>query len=185
MIQFLRENSKIWHEKAEANNTAKFIIDHSITIDQYKLLIIKYYEIYAGIELFLRKNKSIAAVWLLEYMGTEKTDLLLKDLEALKITPPEININLAITDTKINHLIGAIYTIEGSMLGGQLIARNITECPNLKEVSDFYFFGKQKPANLMKKWKSFCNTLKETPFSETEKKEALEASVQVFELFSR
>ena len=50
MLQTLREQTATLHKEIEKDNTAGLIMDHSITLEEYKLLLLQNYLAYKIVE---------------------------------------------------------------------------------------------------------------------------------------
>jgi len=80
--------------------------------------------------------------------------------------------------------IGALYVIEGSMLGTLLLSRNIIECDNLKNITSHSFFNLNNHKEKVNNWKSFSDIVNNKVFSESERKDASLVAEETFRLFS-
>lgn len=123
MLSELRESTAELHEQIERENAAGRIMDHSISIEQYKNLLFQNYVAYAISE------KEISS-HLPNYVGNKHEELK-KDLK-------ELNVITEITsfpgdkfscNSEVEAL-GAAYVVEGSAMGGMVISRNIKKCDN-------------------------------------------------------
>jgi heme oxygenase (biliverdin-IX-beta and delta-forming) len=94
-------------------------------------------------ELVARRRKSMLELDL-AWFGVKNTDELLPVMPEMK---------------DLNSLLGAMYVMEGSTLGGQLIARQLRRTLHLSEgKGDAYFVGHGDQTGPM--WKEFCEVLK-------------------------
>jgi heme oxygenase len=77
--------------------------------------------------------------------------------------------------------LGAMYVMEGSTLGGQLIARHLKRVLGLEEGrGDTYFRGHGDRTGLM--WKEFCQILR-TRVADEETDGTIEAAKEMFQVF--
>lgn len=176
MLNKLREETEVLHREVEKDNLAGLIISHEISLEEYKLLLLQNYLAYAVTE-----NEIT-----IYFPGFEpvKSRQLLKDLENLKIKIPSTD-NYAKKYTIKNEAeaYGAAYVVEGSAMGGMLIAKELDHCPALSKIDEHIFFNGKRQN--MQGWKSFCKSLKTKEFSEEEENQAIEKAKDTFLIFSR
>ncbi len=175
MIERLREETRLLHEEIEKENLASRIMDHSIDVETYKLLLLQNYLAY-------RSTENAIFEYLPE-MQPGKYLQLEKDLFALKVPFSDISFS---TDFECNNraeAFGAAYVVEGSALGGMLIARNLKNCPGLKEVERFHFFSGSKAG--LESWKRFKNELEAQNFSEAEVQLSIQKARDTFLFFKK
>ncbi|WP_240462891.1 biliverdin-producing heme oxygenase [Mesonia aquimarina] len=174
ILDKLREATKQLHEEIEQDNLAEHIISHKISLADYKLLLLQNYIAYHVTETEIAKQLSSFA--------PSKAKRLEKDLAQLHISRELVKDfkNVFSCQTEAEAW-GALYVVEGSALGGMLIAKNLSECKNLSEIEVHHFFdGNHKN---IAGWKDFCKALKKKDFSEKETKEAIEKAKETFVFF--
>lgn len=166
-----KEATKDLHQQVEEENLARFIMDHSMDMETYKLLLLQNFLAY-------QKTENAIAPFINDYQG-QKHEQLQKDLEQLEITKfsPEIKFSCH----SRAEAFGAAYVVEGSALGGMVLSRNIPKCPGLASIEKHHFFNGDK--NNLKSWNDFKNKLLEQDFSEKEQEEALEKAKETFRFF--
>lgn len=176
MLNRLRKETEILHREIEKDNLAGLIISHEISLEEYKLLLLQNYLAYAVTE------NQIAAH--LPNFEPVKSGQLLIDLENLRITVPSheiYNENYSVKNKAEAY--GAAYVVEGSGMGGMLIARELDHCPALSAIEEHSFFnGKRQNMN---GWKTLCKSLKSKEFSIEEENLAVEKAKDTFLIFSR
>ncbi len=145
----LKEETKELHQAVENENLAYKIINHTISADEYLILLKQNYAAYSNVEKAILKHE--------EKYKPIKFELLLKDLEQANtvIEPLYTSFSLKNKDQSI----GAQYVIKGSSLGGSFIAKQMLDCPQLKPFLPAYFFSTDKSA--IKDWNQFTRYLKE------------------------
>lgn len=152
----LKQETKDLHTKIESVPLLKTIMADNITRDQYQILLQGFYGYIAPCEEIIQ---SLPSHFLLT--NREKTALLEKDFLALGMeinSIHKLNRCSHLPDlSNYEHVLGYLYVLEGSTLGGQLIVKMIKKCPAKihKEVHYFYGYGK----NTLAKWEAFCNLL--------------------------
>ncbi len=184
MLQELRAATKPIHDKAETLSLASKIIDHTITKDEYKQLLLQHFKIYSAVETFVIKNKALLPNPICTYAGKLKSSKLKQDLkenygicefDLPQITPIQLPATLP-------SILGALYVIEGSMLGGLLIKKNLQECVQLNFITEHYFFN-DHTKDVISKWKSFCAYIESTSFDKEEITMATYAAEETFTIF--
>ena len=182
ILENLKKRTEKLHREVEADNLAKYILDHTITRSQYANLLLANFVAYNAIETKAQKNKYLLPTSLMQFADEAKSTALRTDLKQLGIaTNPE----LLTADFEINslsQLIGMIYVSEGSMMGGMLIARHLDKCENLDSQLEHHFFnGKTK--DILNRWKSFTAAVNDAVFTEEEIDKAVETANATFKLF--
>lgn len=173
IIQRLKEETRSLHEQIEEQNLAKQIMDHSIEVETYKLLLLQNYIAYRETETEIQKFLPV-------YAGKKHLQLK-QDLEQLNV-PTEIPVENVIFECHSTaEALGTAYVVEGSALGGLLLARNIEKCNSLAAIERHHFFNGEK-ANLQD-WKLFKEALESYEFSEIEEEEAIEKAKDTFRFF--
>jgi len=138
ITDILKKETLQYHDEIEAKLESKRLFDGTFTQENYyKMLLVnhQFIKAYEG-EIFKLLNESDKLI--LNRINLNKLALIEKDLTELNLTPNEI--------TPINSLenreeaLGALYVIEGSMLGGMVIAKQLKKYPDL-EFSNFNYFG--------------------------------------------
>lgn len=175
MIEKLKEETRDLHEEVEKDNLAGQIMDHSIDEETYSLLLLQNYFAYRSVE-------SAIFEWLPK-MKPVKYLQLEQDLRALKIPFFEIPFSAEFSCNNRAEAFGAAYVVEGSALGGMLIAKNLKRCQKLESIEEFYFFNGNK--NNLDSWKGFKNAIFEEDFSEEESQMCIEKARDTFRFFKK
>ncbi|MDT0677504.1 biliverdin-producing heme oxygenase [Autumnicola musiva] len=176
MLNNLREATAVLHEQLEKENAANLIMDHNITLEQYRELLFQNYIAYYIAE------KQISSQ--LSHYQESKHRALEQDLRALGI-PREIPQSLAMEfycNSKAEAY-GAAYVVEGSVMGGMLIAKNLQKCPGLSEIKTHHFFNGKR--DNIKSWRGFVKKLEESRFNKQEVVEATNKAKETFLFFSK
>lgn len=171
MTERLKEATRQLHEQIEAENPAKYIIDHTIDLETYRLLLLQNYLAY-------KNTESAIAEVLPEYEGN-KFLLLEKDLEKLGVKKAAPILEFT-CHTKAEAF-GAAYVVEGSALGGMVLAKHLSKCPALSDIDQHFFFNGNREN--IQAWNRFKKALSEYDFSEEEKIEATEKAKETFRFF--
>lgn len=164
------------HKDTEKVSFSDSILDHSLNLEQYKLLIQNHYSLTTAWEgTWDDLSFNVPDSWKLE--DRKKKELISWDMDHLGLEPMDVYQPKFQVNTPAAFL-GSLYVFEGSTLGGSVIYRHLRQNPNLSEVSDFKFYkGYEKETGPM--WKQFLESLQQV----TEPKEvetAIEAAQHTF-----
>ena len=173
MIQKLKEKTHELHEQVEAQNLANQIMDHSIDLETYKLLLLQNFLAYKATETAIKQ--------FLPGFNGRKHQQLQQDLEQLGVTSQTFSINDIFECHSKAEALGAAYVVEGSALGGMLLAKNLRKCEQLASVDQHHFFNGDKEN--LKEWNSFKALIEQYEFSQAEEIEALEKAPETFRFF--
>ncbi|MGB4400332.1 MAG: biliverdin-producing heme oxygenase [Daejeonella sp.] len=173
MIQRLKEATRELHEQVETQNLAMQIMDHSIDLETYKLLLLQNYIAYQATENAIKQ-------FLPEYNG-KKHKQLQQDLEELGVTIESPSPVDPFECHSQAEALGAAYVVEGSALGGMLISKNLEKCRGLDSIEQHHFFNGNKDS--LEDWNSYKIALEQYKFSEATENEALEKAKETFRFF--
>ena len=181
ILKHLKKQTASLHQETEQDNLAKYILDHSITLEQYKTLLKQNYKAYATINRLIKLNQDLMPSNLKGFADDQKVKDLAQDLNRLHAAIPEVDVE----DSKLvspAELLGMLYVVEGSMMGGLLIRKNLVSCSNLEHIETHHFFGKNPP-EVMSRWKSFTAGVESKAYSEAEMDAAAEGANFAFSVF--
>ncbi|RKS50534.1 heme oxygenase [Gillisia mitskevichiae] len=176
MINSLREHTRSLHKEIEKDNLAGLIMDHSISLEEYKTLLLQNYISYKTVEK--------AVLPFIEDFGSLKSDQLEKDLKFL-----DVDLNLVegfendISCSNKVEALGAAYVLEGSVLGGMMIAKELKNCKKLETIKEHHFFNGNR--NNTAGWKTFLKLINSQDFSEEEKLQASNKAKETFTFFGK
>lgn len=173
MLNRLREATAELHKKLEGDNLANKIMDHSISLEEYKLLLYQNFVAYCTVE------EQLAAF--IPQNDNNKSENLKKDLAAMGITNFDCDVLSEFQCKNEAEAIGAAYVIEGSAMGGMIIGKEVHNCEALKHLPEQNFFSGSR--NSIKGWNAFLKFLRSREFSETEKQLAATKAQETFKLF--
>lgn len=176
MIQRFREATRELHQEVEKENSAAKIIDHSITRREYKLLLLQNYIAYKIAEEQIKR--------FLPQEEISKHQRLQQDLEELGVDiSGSSDYQDDFTCNTYAEAMGAAYVVEGSALGGMVIAKELRHCENLDGLDNQHFFNGDR--NNIKSWNTFKKQLDTTQFSEDEVVAATEKAKETFRFFQK
>lgn len=173
LIQRFKEETRELHEQVEKENLAKHIMDHSINLETYKLLLLQNFIAYKATETAIKK-------FIPGYAG-EKHKQLKQDLDQLGVSAEIPSKNDIFKCHSKAEALGAAYVVEGSALGGMLLARNLKKCNQLASVDQHYFFNGNKEN--INDWNLFKKELQQYNLTRNEQYEALEKAKDTFRFF--
>ncbi|WP_313100877.1 biliverdin-producing heme oxygenase [Epilithonimonas sp.] len=132
----LKEKTKQEHDKTEESLQSKKIFDRSYTLEDYKNLLIHNYFLISKYE--PQVNKFLHKYPELKLDVRRKIIAITTDLHNLKV---DIN-NDFIANNLDNEAeaFGALYVMEGSTLGGNVIAKQLRKNPEFENI-EFNYFG--------------------------------------------
>lgn len=174
MLERLKRETAQIHQDIEKENLARFIIDHSIELFEYKKLLLQNFTAYNLTE------KEIST-FLPSFRGDKHLEIA-KDLENLGLaaTIPE---NLCFNISAPAEAYGAAYVVLGSGLGGMVISKHIEKCKNLKDIHDPVFFSIN--SRNIEDWKNFQKEIEKISFSEEEQEMAIRKAKETFSFFAK
>lgn len=152
----LRKETKFLHDQIEQSPLLKKIIDQKISLEEYRFLIKKFYNFIAPCEALINALpcKPIIA-------GREKTVLLEEDLRALGVIDHVYSEKSWCSLPQLSereHVLGYLYVMEGSTLGGQIITQMLqTQLHISVDQGGKFFYGYGKKTKMM--WNNFCRDL--------------------------
>lgn len=128
--QFLRDSTHDEHVRLNQHPLLRGITRPGYPIGAYRLVLAAYYHFYRVIEAAIDEALGRHDIPF-SYEPRRKLQWIKADLLSLGVDPEEPPFRPsaavhAITLTDLGHLLGTLYTIEGSSLGGQLISRHLT-----------------------------------------------------------
>lgn len=176
MLSSLRENTQTLHKEIEKDNLAGLIMDHSISMNQYKTLLLQNYIAYKVVE------EEVSPF--IEDFNKSKSAQLEKDLNSLKVDTSILEdfVKKFKCQNKME-AIGAAYVVEGSVLGGMMIAKELNDCIHLNEIQIHHFFNGDR--NNVNGWKQFCKQVNSNQYSAKEINEAVEKAKETFIFFGK
>lgn len=172
LLEKLRATTAGLHDRIEKDNPAQAILDHSIDLETYKNLLLLNFQAYKHLE------DRMASF--LPQLKLDKAARLKSDLEAFKTTlpadpPTEVSI------ASRAEALGAAYVMEGSALGGMVIAKHLQQCEELGELPPQHFFNGDK--GCLKDWNAFKEELARQELSPQQEEEVLAKARESFLFF--
>lgn len=183
ILKELKEKTQELHNEAERYNDARKVIDHTITLEEYKHLLITNYGSYKPIEEFISLHRNLLPENLKEFATFHKSDSITNDLMDLEVDyskEPILSFEASIDSS--SYLIGLMYVLEGSMMGGLMISKQLAKCPHLSMLPKQHFFSRDVEATLGR-WEHFKEVVSAFNYTPQEIKTAIDAANTAFSFF--
>ncbi len=152
--EYLKENTVVYHDAAEKLFNSKKIFSKTFTLEDYKKIIHTNY-----LMLLHAEDKIFSELGdyseILQLDDRKKLPLIEKDLKSLLLEKSAAAHELEFLN--LHEALGAMYVIEGSTLGGNVIAKQLSKTDGFDGVT-FNFFGCYHE-NTGAMWKNFKETL--------------------------
>ncbi len=175
MLESLRNATSRLHKELEKENLANKIIDHSITLEEYKRLLFQNYLSYKTAEKYSHKY--------LPGLPADKASRIENDLQNMGVEVSEFTVDMNFSCDSLYEAIGATYVVEGSAMGGMLIGKEVKNCPALADIPPQHFFNGER--GNMKSWNQFLKFIRSHQFNNDEIEAASQKAVETFELFGK
>ncbi|MBT1702896.1 biliverdin-producing heme oxygenase [Chryseosolibacter indicus] len=175
--QHLKEQTAYAHQVLEKKLVTR--IKNIRSVEDYATLLKVMYGYYAAIEIQIQPY--ITDESLLNFTARRKADSILDDISSfMPVGQLPLCTDLPVVKSYAQSL-GVLYVLEGSTLGGQIIAKMIANQLNLKDKKGISFFlGYGEKTQVM--WESFKEKL-DQPFNDFEKEEIIGAANDTFITF--
>jgi heme oxygenase len=156
----LRTSTSDSHVSIEKNPRLARLTSPSLDVDGYFDVMKRYYGFFSGLEADL-----LASPFALPDMRTRvKTPALVSDLAVAGISIDELPVCSDVPLVRSRaEVLGVMYVLEGSALGGMQIAKHLAAFPFTRGRSSFFV---SDGAAVSARWKSFLTFLEDVPESE-------------------
>jgi len=174
MLNKLRDATNTLHTEIEEGNLAGDIMSHTISLENYKLLLLQNFIAYNVVDREIAK--------FIPEFSSNKANRLQEDLSNLKVDTSiykEFEDQFSIDS--IAEAWGAWYVVEGSVLGGMMISKELIHCELLSNIEKHYFFNGDRSS--VEGWRSFGKGLKQVAFTEAEELAAINKAKETFKFF--
>lgn len=182
----LREDTASLHHQIEQNRFARALVAQSMTITQYSAYLKKFYGFIKPLEQQIANSPALPA--LTASLGMEerwKLPWLEHDLRQLGLDETQLEalpICTALPDTSTAAgILGCMYVLEGSTLGGQIIVNKLAQTPELSAAAtDSSRYFNSYGADTRSKWGAFRQALLDAAHSEQEEEQIVDAAKSTF-----
>jgi heme oxygenase (biliverdin-IX-beta and delta-forming) len=144
ILERLKTETRPYHDRIEEVGFSTQIMSGQLTLEEYKMLVINNYRIHKLVEDTLEQNPQVKNLEGLEFDSRKKTAALAKDLVQLGLNPADYTTDGITLDLSDFHTaMGVYYVLEGSTLGGSVIARQLAKNEQIAAagVTEFNFYG--------------------------------------------
>lgn len=186
--KMLHQATHPYHLRINRHPLIVELTQHTLSLISYRKLLIAYFHIYTALEAricqYLKQQSSI-----FRYTERGKIPWLMKDLaffhDDLIVQNHELPQALALPEIRqVGQLVGVLYTIEGSTLGGQVISRSLEEYHGLTKGEGACFFnGYGESTSVM--WQDFLCFAESLSSNAVECRAAMESACQTFQAFEQ
>ena len=183
ILNILKEQTQEAHIEAERDNLAKYIIDGSIDQITYERLLRQNFRIYKAVEDFINSRYDNLPNVLKPFAGYHKTNNLANDISGFSNLPLPQPTPLA-GSRSLATIVGMMYVIEGSMVGGMMISNKLKSCAQLSHIDKHHFFNNDVKSST-KRWKEFKVAVNTLTFDQDAIQEAVKSAINTFELFQK
>ena len=154
----LRDATAFLHKQLDQQPLLVALLGNDLPLADYQQLLGIYYSLYHQLEAAIKTYLTQQPIDF-DYQPRYKTPLLFNDLKYWHITPEPLRCQIALPElNSLGALLGLLYVLEGSTLGGQFIAQHLqlTYGYTRSTGSDFYSgYGEQTTTH----WQSFITYL--------------------------
>ena len=176
LSNYLKEKTATYHTEIESKLESNKLFDGTFSDENYYKMLQVNHQFLKVYENPIKDFLTAKDLTILAQTNFDKTTLIEKDLE-------ELNLNKLTFPTQVNlsnraEAFGALYVIEGSMLGGNVIAKTLKKYPNLAS-ENFNYFG-HYGENLGKSWKSFLAYINDEFTTEEELNQVFEGAKKAY-----
>lgn len=153
----LKEQTKALHDLVEEKLLSHKIMDKSFTVMEYHQVLKHNYTFLHHFEDAVFSSLSDDTSQKIRLEDRKKLPFIKKDLAELGLTDSEKQPLLKIEIKTEAEALGMLYVMEGSTLGGNIIAKNLAKNPAFSDI-EFHYFGcyGEKTGSL---WKNFREVL--------------------------
>lgn len=141
LIDKIRQETKAIHSRLDKIELTKQLMRKDVTIKNYADYLQCFYALHVIVEPVLYKQ---AAIVFPDITKNQRLESLLKDLKTLGISEFQVEFPVVEKYFSPNAVLGALYVMEGSRLGGRHIASFLRD--NLTDQKDYsFYFLEEKP----------------------------------------
>lgn len=175
------------HDKLDSDPAGLRLMSKEATRSDYAFFLARTLGFMRPIEalLFSKEVRSLALpYWKISENRVERIE---SDLRALGISQATIDALPTMAQgpniKSVGHLMGVSYVIEGSMMGGLVMAKPVRKTLGL-EPDAMSFFLPCEPKGIVKKFESFATALDSFATCDCEEQDAMDAATEIFTLIA-
>lgn len=175
---YLKKETARYHDAAEAKFQSKKIFDGSFTAEDYLRLLQGNFVLIHQLEDLAMEVLQPQFGKVLDLENRRKRSALQKDFAEINLTPPENDPEI-FPPLTIPAAFGVLYVMEGSTLGGTVMARQLAKNPVMTS-KKFHYLGIYGES-LGEKWKTFKQVMDEN-ITEADFPEALRGAELAYDI---
>ena len=179
-IQNLRASTAECHKELERNNLSMALLSDNVDENIYHTYLTRLYGFVKGFELYVypKLNQHFSNI-----NERKKSHLIEEDLNAAcnifnNTLLSEVFFRDTFTD--VYSAAGALYVLEGSTLGGQIIVKHLQKKMATSIGNSAYFSGYQQKTGSM--WKAFLEQFTALPQSAQEEQQIIKGAIATFKI---
>lgn len=180
VLEEIKHATRESHERLENSDILSVLTSGELTSESYRKILLKFYGYFRPVE--FRIQASGIEKHVEDIRERQRAYLLMSDLRDLGYKgDPEFSMQLP-SITSLDQAFGALYVLEGSTLGGQVITRNLRKVFG-EEYSSRYFFGYGEKTAA--KWTSFKASLETWCQNGGKKEQVIDSATLTFSLLEK
>ncbi len=186
LLEALKVTTRPMHDATEAVAFAKEMKTGTLTLANYQQLLVSNLYIHQSLEeAFVQVLLNRTTQPLIDFVD-KKSNWLKKDMDVVGISDEKRRFRSVIPPvfTSVADLIGGLYVVEGSMLGGRFIVKLLQQNPHLSSLTAFHFYGGYGPMT-GQRWKAFQDLATTTLSTQQEFTIAIEKAKETFVFFQQ
>ena len=180
----LRHATHQYHVQLNHRPLLVCITQPNYNLANYHKLLFSYFHLYNALESLITEllGRQYA---IFDYEKRYKLAWLIDDLAYMHQDYPPLSFSLNLPTLKtVGQLVGILYVIEGSILGGQMISRSLNEHHGLtRKTGARFFYGYGENTAMM--WQNFIDFADGISGDEIQCRADEEAACQTFQLFNQ
>lgn len=179
----VRKETRPWHDKMEEVARSDKIAAGTLSIAEYKAVILGHYVFHQQAEKRLKANELLKITQGLQLDERFKTPSLLQDMRQLNMEPlifdfcPDLHL-----DT-LPRALGCMYVMEGATLGGTVIGRSLQKVPEITSSGAMHYYGCYGDQT-GKRWKQFKEIVEREVSTEDEGQAFVHAATVTFRQYA-
>jgi len=180
----LKQATQQNHDELEKLMYVQDIMNGSLTIDQYKRILLTNYIVHEHVEDQLHSGLSPQLANELELNKRAKLPALTADMReaGLSLSTAEHADVPAVSFVSDAEKLGALYVLEGATLGGNVIIKRLAVNQNLNNSGLGFHYYQVYGEQLIPYWKNFCAVINRQP--ETTREESVCGARKMFDFIS-
>ena len=154
------------------------------TTEDYVKILQRFYRFYAPLETQILKN--LPSDLIADYLLRRKSECLANDIQSLtvEVYSPISLTNSAVSINSVAEALGAMYVLEGSTLGGNIISKLIMKSLTMSDVASLTFFTGYG-SETMAMWEKFKMILNSYPLDNAQRSMVVYSANQTFIKFKQ